>query len=62
MPDWLQNIAQFIPLTYFSTSLRDVMIKSASFKDVSHDILAMVIWAIVLIGLATFTFNFGDKD
>jgi ABC-2 type transport system permease protein len=31
MPPWLQSIAKFLPLTYFSTSLREVMTKGSGF-------------------------------
>jgi ABC-2 type transport system permease protein len=62
MPPWLQMFAQFLPLTYFSTALRDVMTKGAGFFDIGWDIAAMVIWAIILITLATVTFRFQEKE
>jgi ABC-2 type transport system permease protein len=62
MPDWLQKIAKVLPLTHFSSSLRDVTTKGASFGDIQWDILAMVIWSIILIGLATFTFTLSEKE
>ena len=62
MPGWLQNIAKFLPLTYFSTALRDVMTKNAHFGDIAKDLLFMVIWGVVLIFLATMTFSFQEKE
>ena len=61
MPDWLQNIARFLPLTYFSDALRSVMIDDAGFGDISKDLLWMAGWAVVLVILANFTFAFEEK-
>ena len=62
MPQWLQNIAKFLPLTYFSTAIRDVMTKGASLFDIRWDILGMVVWAAILITIATVTFSFQEKE
>ncbi len=61
MPAWLQAIAQFLPLTYFSNALREVMTKGASFLDIKWDLLGMLVWAVILIILATYTFSFQEK-
>ncbi len=62
MPGWLQNVAKFLPLTYLSTSMRDVMTKGSHFWDIKGDLLGMVIWAAILITLATITFSFQEKE
>lgn len=62
MPGWLQVIAKFLPLTYFSTSVRDIMTKGAGLADVWPNILGMVVWAVILITLATITFRFQEKE
>ena len=62
MPWWLQMVAQYLPLTFFSTALRDVWTKGAGIGDIGWNILAMVIWSVVLISLATVTFRFQEKD
>lgn len=61
MPDWLQHIVKYLPLTYFSTSLRDVMTKSATFSDVQSSLLWMLGWSVVLIFLANLTFRFEGR-
>jgi len=61
MPDWLQGIAKYLPLTYFSTSLRDVMINDASFADIQTSLVWMLGWSIVLVVLANLTFGFEEK-
>ena len=62
MPAWLQAIAKFLPLTFFSSALRDVMTKGSGFTDIWIDLLAMVAWGAVLIFLATVTFRFQEKE
>lgn len=62
MPGWLQSVAKFLPLTYLSTAMRDVMTKGSGFWDIKGDILGMVIWAVILITLSTVTFSFQEKE
>jgi len=62
MPGWLQAIAKVLPLTFFSTSLRDIMTKGAGFADVWPDMLAMLAWALVLVVLAALTFRFQERE
>jgi ABC-2 type transport system permease protein len=62
MPAWLQMIAKFLPLTFFSTAVREVMTNGASIMDIKWDLLGMVVWGIILVTLATITFSFQEKD
>jgi ABC-2 type transport system permease protein len=62
MPNWLQTVSKILPLTHFSTALREVMTKGASIGDIAVDLLAMTAWAVVLLTLATFTFNIQERD
>lgn len=62
MPGWLQNVAKFLPLTYLSTSMRDVMTKGSGFWDIRFDLLGMIVWAAILVTLATVTFSFQEKE
>jgi ABC-2 type transport system permease protein len=62
MPPWLQAIAKFLPLTYFSGALRDIMTKGAGVAEIWPNLLGMLIWGTVLIYLATVTFRFQEKD
>ena len=62
MPPWLQLFAKFLPLTYFSTALRDIMTKGAGPGDISHSILGMLVWGVILITLSTITFRFQERD
>jgi ABC-2 type transport system permease protein len=62
MPGWLQAIAKFMPLTPFSTALRDVMTKGSGLGDIKMQLLGMVIWAVILLGLSAFTFSIQEKE
>ncbi|OGE73652.1 MAG: hypothetical protein A3I07_03955 [Candidatus Doudnabacteria bacterium RIFCSPLOWO2_02_FULL_42_9] len=60
-PTWLMNIAKYLPLTFLSHSMREVMTKGASFAQISTDIWWMIGWAIILVILANWTFSFEEK-
>ncbi len=62
MPSWLQHIAKVLPITFFSTAMREVMTKGATFGDIKMNILGMFIWGVILMTLATFAFRFQEKD
>lgn len=62
MPSWLQSIAKFLPLSFFSTALREVMTKDAGFGAIKYDLLGMVVWGAILITAATFTFGFQERE
>ncbi len=62
MPPWLQAIAKFLPLTFFSTALREVMTKGSGIGDIWWEILGMLVWGVILIFLATVTFRFQEKE
>lgn len=60
-PTWLQGIAKYLPLTYLSDGLRQVMTRDASLAMISHDIWWMLAWCVVLVGLANYLFSFEEK-
>jgi ABC-2 type transport system permease protein len=61
MPNWLQKVVNFMPLTHLSHSLREIMNRGAGFEDIQTDIFWMLGWAVVLVVLATFTFGLEEK-
>lgn len=61
MPVWLQHIVQFLPLTYLSHALREVMANGAPFSGIARDLAFMAGWAIILVTLANFTFRLEEK-
>ena len=62
MPGWLQAIAKLLPLTFFSTALREVMTKDAGLGAIKWDILGMLAWGAVLISTAILTFSFQERE
>lgn len=62
MPVWLQVVAKLLPLTYFSTALREIMSKGSGLSVIWPDIVGMTVWAVILIGLATYTFRFQERE
>lgn len=51
-PEWMVKITNYFPLTYFSDSMRDVMVKGATFADIQGNVIALFIWAIIMFVLA----------
>ncbi len=60
-PSWLQHVANYLPLTYLSDALRQIMTKGVGFRSLEHDLLWMVIWSIVLVALSNYVFSFEEK-
>ncbi|HTH81885.1 MAG TPA: ABC transporter permease [Mucilaginibacter sp.] len=56
-PAWLQPISRALPLTYLNDAMRKVAFEGASLFDVSHQILIMCIWGVVIYFVATKTFK-----
>ncbi len=61
MPSWLQNVVQYLPLTYFSHAFREVMANGAAVGDIQHDVIWMFAWSAILVTLAVVTFRFEEK-
>lgn len=61
MPNWLQSVVHYLPLQFLTHSLREVMANGASLLAVRYDLVWMSVWAVVLVGLAMFTFRFEEK-
>ena len=47
-PDWLQSISKALPLTHVNDALRKVAFEGAGFVDISHQLLIIGIWGIVI--------------
>lgn len=62
MPSWLQAFAKFLPLTFFSNGLREVMTNNANLSAIKWDLVGMIVWAGALIAVAMYTFSFQEKE
>lgn len=48
MADWAQWLANLLPMKYAASALTDVILKGASFSDIAGNLLALVIFIIIL--------------
>ena len=55
LPDALRPVSYILPLTYANEALRDVMLKSADVGAIATDLTALLIFALVMIGLSSLT-------
>jgi ABC-2 type transport system permease protein len=60
-PVWLGHIAKYLPLTFFSDAMRQVMTKGVHTSAISSDLWWMAGWSIVLVILANWAFSFEEK-
>ena len=54
MAGWLQAIGKIMPVYYATDALKGVMYKGLSLSDISSDILALIVFALVFIALNLF--------
>lgn len=57
MPEWLQTITQYSPLTYVSDALRSISLDGASLWGVRTELLGILIWLAVAAFIATRLFK-----
>jgi ABC-2 type transport system permease protein len=57
MPDWAQAIGEALPLTHFLRIVRGITLKGTGFADMHLDVLALVVFMAVAMGLALFRFR-----
>ncbi|MGZ3749710.1 MAG: ABC transporter permease [Mucilaginibacter sp.] len=56
-PSWLQHLSNILPLTYLNTAMRNVAFEGAGLGDVTHQLLILGIWFIVVYAVAVKTFR-----
>lgn len=57
MPQWAQNITLLNPIRYFVEIIRMVMLKGATFSDISRPFFMIVGYAFVLNGIAVWSYK-----
>ena len=57
MPDLLQRITEFLPLTYLSDALRKIANDGAGIGDIGGDLLGLVVWAVIAFVVAVRLFS-----
>ncbi len=56
-PKWLQSFSDILPLTYLNKAMRDVAFEGANLAGVTHDLLILGIWFIIVYAVAVKTFK-----
>jgi len=56
-PKWLQPISKALPLTYLNDAMRQVAFYGAGLADIKWDVLALLLWGIVIYALAAKVFK-----
>lgn len=56
-PAWLQPISKALPLTYLNDAMRKVAFEGAGLFDVTHQILIMLLWMVIIYTIAIKTFK-----
>jgi ABC-2 type transport system permease protein len=56
MPLWAQRLTWFNPIACFVEVMRLVMLKGATFGDISHYFLILLLFGIAINALATFNY------
>ena len=57
MPNWAQTINIINPIAYFMKLVRTILLKGSGFRDIYHDIVALIIYGIAILSLATWRYR-----
>jgi ABC-2 type transport system permease protein len=57
MPNWAQTINTINPIAYFMKLVRTILLKGSGFRDIYHDIVALIIYGIAILSLATWRYR-----
>ncbi len=52
MPDFMQTISHFLPLTYASDALRKVMVLGAGVPQIANELIILIAFGVVMIAIA----------
>lgn len=58
MPDWLQAVANLLPITYALRAMRLALLQGASWPALGADLLALVAFTVVLFPLSLLVFRY----
>jgi len=57
MPEFLQGVTTYLPLTYLNDAMRDVVNNGAGLFEIGGDLLGMAVWAVIMMVVATRLFR-----
>ena len=61
LPDWLQKISYFLPITYSLRAMRHALLQSYPFQALGFDILILALFSVVLLPLGIYAFGVGVR-
>jgi ABC-2 type transport system permease protein len=61
LPDWLQPVSKFVPMTYALDAMRLAMLKGYSLFEVRNDVFALLGFSLILTPLAFLAFRIALK-
>ena len=61
LPDWMQFLARLIPVTYALEAMRLALLQGASFSTLFPDIMALIVFSIILLPMSLFSFRYAVK-
>ena len=61
LPEWLQWIAKFLPLTYGVEGIKALMVEGKGLLDIGKDVGVLAAYAVVLMGLAGISLRRGHS-
>ncbi len=61
LPDWLRNISYLLPVTYSLEGMRLALLKGYSLRELMPNIVALVIFSIILLPLGILIFGYAVK-
>jgi ABC-2 type transport system permease protein len=56
-PAWLNTVTDYFPLTYLADALRRIANEGAHLPQISHDLLGMTVWGIIMFFVAVRVFR-----
>ncbi|MFQ6120649.1 MAG: ABC transporter permease [Methanosarcinales archaeon] len=61
LPNWLQNFSYILPITYSLRGMRHALLQGYSMEALAPDILALVVFSIVMLPLSILCFRYAVK-
>ncbi len=57
LPEWLQHVTAFFPLTYLADGMRKIATEGATIFQVGHEVLGLTVWGIIVYFIAVRVFR-----
>ncbi|MFA6002301.1 MAG: ABC transporter permease [Thermoleophilia bacterium] len=58
LPEWLQTLSYIFPITYALRAIRMSLLKGAGFSEVGGDLLALVIFSVIMLPISLVVFRY----